>query len=407
MQGNHYSSFYLGVVGTVWGLSLLALIVLWLRRPHSVLDTWLMIVMCAWLADVGMSAVFNAGRFDLGFYAGRIFGLMAASFVLLGLLLETGALYARLARRTAEEFQQKEVEIVRARAEKEAAEARAVLAEQLEARNREVAVAYRELQHAQAQLVHAAKMASLGGLVAGVAHEINNPLAFLASHLGTVTRGLESIVPEIEPHLSLASRRVLGKLRERLKDMRLGFERVGDLVVKLRTFSRLDESDVKHVKIEENIESVLTLLQHKFKDRITIERQYGEIDVISCYPGPLNQVIMNLVSNAIDAIEGEGRITITTGGFDSTFILSVADTGKGIPSGDPRPCFRALLYHQAGGCGHGPWPFHFLRHHPAPQRHPRARERGGQGHQVYDQDTDQSGRATAERLRRRREWAQS
>ena len=196
-------------------------------------------------------------------------------------------------------------------------------------------------------------MASLGGLVAGVAHEINNPLAFLASHLGTVTRGLESIVPEIEPHLSLASRRVLGKLRERLKDMRLGFERVGDIVVKLRTFSRLDESDVKHVKIEENIESVLTLLQHKFKDRITIERQYGEIDVISCYPGPLNQVIMNLVSNAIDAIEGEGRITITTGGFDSTFILSVADTGKGIPMAIRDRVFEPFFTTKPVGAGTG------------------------------------------------------
>ncbi|HYB56526.1 MAG TPA: MASE4 domain-containing protein [Alphaproteobacteria bacterium] len=353
MQGSHHTSVYPGVVATVWGLSLVALVVLWLRRPHSVLDVWLMIVMYAWLADVGVSAVLSAGRFDLGFYFGRIFGLMAASFVLLGLLLETGALYARLARRAAEEFQQKELEIARARAEKEAAEARANLAEQLEARNRELAVAYRELQHTQAQLVHTAKMASLGGLVAGVAHEINNPLGFLASHLGTVTRGLESMVPEIEPHLSLASRRVLGKLRERLKDMRLGFERVGDLVVKLRTFSRLDESEVKHVKIEDNIESVLTLLQHKLKDGITIERQYGEINAISCYPGPLNQVIMNLVSNAIDAIEGEGRITIATGGFDSTFVLSVADTGKGIPAAIRDRVFEPFFTTKPVGAGTG------------------------------------------------------
>jgi two-component system, NtrC family, sensor kinase len=196
-------------------------------------------------------------------------------------------------------------------------------------------------------------MASLGGLVAGVAHEINNPLAFLASHLGTVTRGIESIVPEIEPHLSEESGRLLGKLRERLRDMRLGIERVEDLVVKLRTFSRLDESDVKYVKVEENIESVLTLLQHKLKDRITIERQYGEIKVISCYPGPLNQVIMNLVSNAIDAIEGEGRITIATGGFDSTFALSVADTGQGVPAAIRDRIFEPFFTTKAVGAGTG------------------------------------------------------
>jgi PAS domain S-box-containing protein len=98
MDGSHYTPLMIGVVSTVWLLSLAALVALWMRRPHSVLDLWLMVVMCAWLFDVALSAVLNAGRFDLGFYAGRIYGLMAASFVLLVLLLETRALYARLAR---------------------------------------------------------------------------------------------------------------------------------------------------------------------------------------------------------------------------------------------------------------------------------------------------------------------
>ena len=97
MQGNHYTPAMILIVSSVWGLSLLALVILWWRRQHSVLDLWLMVVMCAWLFDVGLSGVFNGGRFDLGFYAGRIYGLLAASFVLAVLLLENGALHARLA----------------------------------------------------------------------------------------------------------------------------------------------------------------------------------------------------------------------------------------------------------------------------------------------------------------------
>ena len=97
MQGNGYTSLLIGVVATVWALSLAALVVMWLRRPHSVLDLWLMVVMCAWLFDIALSAMLNAGRFDLGFYAGRLYGLMAASFVLIVLLLQTSALYRRLA----------------------------------------------------------------------------------------------------------------------------------------------------------------------------------------------------------------------------------------------------------------------------------------------------------------------
>jgi diguanylate cyclase (GGDEF)-like protein len=97
MDGNHYTSAMLGVVSLVWLCSLAALVALWRRSPHSVLDVWLMVVMCAWLFDVALSAVLNAGRYDLGFYAGRIYGLAAAGFVLVVLLLETFALYAKLA----------------------------------------------------------------------------------------------------------------------------------------------------------------------------------------------------------------------------------------------------------------------------------------------------------------------
>ena len=98
MRGNQYTGAMLAVVSTVWLLSFAALGALWRRRPHSVLDLWLAVVMCAWLFDVGLAAVFNAGRFDLGFYAGRLYGLAAASFVLVVLLLDHSVLYARLAR---------------------------------------------------------------------------------------------------------------------------------------------------------------------------------------------------------------------------------------------------------------------------------------------------------------------
>jgi len=98
MRGNHYTPAMIVVVATVWASSFLALLMLWRRRPHTKLDTWLMVVICAWIFDIALSAVFNGGRFDLGFYAGRIYGLLAANIVLCGLLLETGHLHARLAR---------------------------------------------------------------------------------------------------------------------------------------------------------------------------------------------------------------------------------------------------------------------------------------------------------------------
>jgi len=102
MEGSHYSPAMKGVVAGVWLLSVLALASLWRRRGRSVLDLWLMVVMCAWLCDIALSAMLNAGRFDLGFYAGRLYGLLAATFVLLVLLVENGWLYARLVETSSE-----------------------------------------------------------------------------------------------------------------------------------------------------------------------------------------------------------------------------------------------------------------------------------------------------------------
>ncbi len=249
-------------------------------------------------------------------------------------------------RRISEEFRGKELEILRARAEKEAAEARAALVGQLQKANR-------ELKEAQEQLVQSAKMASLGQLVAGVAHEINNPLAFVMNHRSTVDRALETLAEPIESHLSEAGLGTWRKARQRLGEMNEGLERIKDLVLKLRTFSRLDEGELKYVRIDESIESVLTLLHYRLKDRIAVKRNYGGVKVIPCYPGPLNQVLMNIVSNAIDAIDGKGEIAITTGKSDSMFFISVADTGKGMPEAVRERIFEPFYTTKPVGAGTG------------------------------------------------------
>jgi two-component system NtrC family sensor kinase len=196
----------------------------------------------------------------------------------------------------------------------------------------ELSQAYLDLQSKQAQLVQAAKMASLGELVAGVAHEINNPLAFVLSHLGTVNGCLN----KIEPVLTLQepadeSLKYWQRARTRLREVEGGLERIRDLVLKLRTFSRLDEGAQKHVSIKECVTSVLTILDHRLEDRIRVETHFGVPDWVECFPSLLNQAIMNLVSNAIDAIVGPGTISISTGADGDNYVIAVEDSGLGIP----------------------------------------------------------------------------
>jgi two-component system NtrC family sensor kinase len=194
--------------------------------------------------------------------------------------------------------------------------------------NQDLSAAYRELQAAQGQLVQSAKMASLGELVAGVAHEINNPLAFVLSHLETVRKSLDQFRNDAAPD---RAEELWQRAQSRLAETEVGLVRIRDLVLKLRTFSRLDEGERKIVSFRECLDSVLTILGHRFKDRIEVVTELGEPDRLDCYPALLNQLLLNLVANSIDAIEGPGTITIRAGARAAHFVITVADTGPGIP----------------------------------------------------------------------------
>jgi len=251
-------------------------------------------------------------------------------------------------RKVRERLLQSEHEAAQARASHELAETRARLVEELQRKNQELEElarakvqlaegvqrahvelenAYRELQATQAKLIQSAKMASLGELVAGVAHEINNPLAFVISHLATVVDRLNKLRPGLDPsatgHWELA--------KTRANEMNDGLARIKELVLKLRTFSRLDEGEYKAISMQECVDAVLTIQQHRFGERITASTHIEQPDIVSCYPSLISQAVMNLVSNAIDAITGEGAIRIFAGDRGSCYEIAVEDTGTGIP----------------------------------------------------------------------------
>ena len=234
-------------------------------------------------------------------------------------------------RRIVGELKTKEMETLTALAGREAAELRAAMAEELVQANHDLQEANRKLKDTQAQLIQNEKIASLGQLVAGIAHEINNPLAFVVNNLFIVESGLDGLRPELESHLTELSLTKLRKARARLGEMREGLDRVKELVRDLRIFSRLDEGELKTVDVAETIDSVLLLLKHRMNTRIQVEKHYGPERMLHCYAGRLNQVVMNLISNAVDAIAGEGKIVVTTSQTPENFLISVRDTGAGIP----------------------------------------------------------------------------
>lgn len=232
--------------------------------------------------------------------------------------------------RILDEIRLREMETLRAKAEKEAAEARAALAEGLAKANRELEDANAKLRTTQVHLIQSEKMASLGQLVAGIAHEINNPLSFALSNVFSIEGWLTSVLNEAGANLTGEQAGKLEKAHKRIMDTGQGLERVRELVVKLRTFSRLDQGEFKSIDVRDALESVLLFLRHKMTDRITVERHYQRDNMLNCFAGQLNQVLMNVVANAVDAIAGDGVISIRTTRTEQMFEIAVADTGAGI-----------------------------------------------------------------------------
>ncbi len=168
----------------------------------------------------------------------------------------------------------------------------------------------RELHEAQAQLVHGEKMRSLGQLVAGVAHELNNPIGFVHANL--------QLLSEYVPKLVTAQRagedtvRIESAIEKLLSRSREGTERVKQIVADLRTFSRMDQAVLSEVDLNREIDRALTLMEPRLRNAIEVERDYGELPLVRCYAGQLNQVFTNLLMNAADAIDGKGKVRIRT-----------------------------------------------------------------------------------------------
>lgn len=183
----------------------------------------------------------------------------------------------------------------------------------------------RELQATQTQLIQTEKMSSLGQLVAGVAHEINNPVNFIHGNINYISEYMQGLlrlvelyqkyyptpVAEIQKEIEAIDLEFLSQdLPKILASMKIGTDRIRQIVLSLRNFSRLDEADMKEVDIHQGIDNTLLLLQNRLKataehPEIQILKEYGQLPPVECYVGQLNQVFMNLLANAIDALEEE------------------------------------------------------------------------------------------------------
>lgn len=235
----------------------------------------------------------------------------------------------------------------------------------------QIQASYRELRRNEAQRVHSEKMASLEQLVAGVAHELNNPIGFLNSHLehllgfiGDLRKMLhyyDDLLGDAPEKQQLAEERkkevelpfILESMEKLLKSCRLGALRIKEIVENLRTFSRMDEAAMKEADIHENLEITLSLLANEIRDRIVVHREYGDIPLLECNIGQLNQVFMNLILNACQAIPDRGDLWIKTRVEDEVLTVSIRDNGVGIPKGQLPRIFDPFFTTKDPGQGTG------------------------------------------------------
>ncbi|MBN3923394.1 GAF domain-containing protein [Nostoc sp. NMS4] len=267
----------------------------------------------------------------------------------------------------------------------------AELLEQTKRQTLELTQTLQELKQTQTRLIQGEKMAGLGQLLAGVAHEINNPISFIFGnliHLDEYTQELlkvvklyrqnSSILPTIQEQINKSDLDFLIEdLPKTLESMKVGTERICDIVLSLRNFSRTDEAELKPVDIHEGLDSTLLILGHRLKNNnerppIEIVKQYDSLPLLECYPAQLNQVFMNLLSNSIDALEEKFNtiqqrylkllqtcpripltIWINTQAVNNQIVIRIADNGLGIPEEVRSHIFDPFFTTKAPGKGTG------------------------------------------------------
>ncbi len=244
---------------------------------------------------------------------------------------------------------------------------------EIELKNTELENTMLRLKEAQNKLIQSEKMASLGQLTAGIAHEINNPVNFVLTSINPLKVDLEEIIELLEKYNKTINDKnlfsnfeevenfkkeidfeyLLQEINSLLKGIEEGGKRTSEIVRGLRNFSRLDEEEKKLANINEGIDSTLLMLRNQYKNRINIIKEFGDVPEFLCYPGKLNQVFMNILSNAVQAIPAEGEIKISTSVENDLVIVKINDNGSGMDEDTIRKIYEPFFTTKEVGKGTG------------------------------------------------------
>lgn len=365
MAGNTATPTLIGFVTVIWLGSLGALFLLWQRKPHSVLDLWLMVALCTWLTDIALGAMLNAGRFDLGFYAGRVYGLIAASLVLIVLLLETRKLYSQLARSL--DAERAEAEKGRAAtelanlalrdSERRLQQLNETLEQRVNERSRQLEAEVTAHARAQDALREAQKLEAIGRMAGGIAHDFNNLLTIVLGN-AELLQSADKSPADIQAAKAIE---------------RASYHGV-QLIRQILAFSRKQSLNPEVIDLRARATALSQTLSRTVRGDIHVMvNMPDDLWAVECDTAELELALMNLCVNARDASAAGELVSIT--GANATFTgaeasgdrvllsspheagdfvaIAVADSGSGIAAEDLRHVFEPFFTTKEVGRGTG------------------------------------------------------